>query len=134
MDLEEPDKMKKRRQEYRSESESRSVLSDSLRPHGYSRPECWSGQPFPSPGIKLRSAPLQADSLPAEPPGKPYSAKATTIFAYLISFKFHSSGLLLVFSKTFLKILHYWFSLFGKCKDEFHCSEQLLLFQIGDLL
>ena len=43
MDLEEPDKMKKRRQEYKSESESRSVLSDSLRPHGYSRPEYWSG-------------------------------------------------------------------------------------------
>ena len=42
----------------------------------FSRPEYWSGQPFPSPGdlpnpgIEPRSA-LQADSLPAEPPGKP---------------------------------------------------------------
>ena len=42
-----------------------------------SRPEFWSGEPFPSPGdlpnpgIKPRSPELQADSLPAEPPGKP---------------------------------------------------------------
>ena len=40
----------------------------------FSRPECWSGKPFPSPGhlpnlgIKPRSPTLQADSLPAEPP------------------------------------------------------------------
>ena len=44
---------------------------------GFSRPEYWKGQPFPSPGdlpnpgIKPRSPTLQADSLPAEPPGKP---------------------------------------------------------------
>ena len=44
---------------------------------GFSRPEYWSGQPFPSPGdlpnpgIKPRSPTLQADSLPAEPQGKP---------------------------------------------------------------
>ena len=43
----------------------------------FSRPEYWSGQPFPSPGdlsnpgIKPRSPTLQADSLPAEPQGKP---------------------------------------------------------------
>ena len=42
----------------------------------FSRPEYWSEQPFPSsgdlsnPGIEPRSA-LQADSLPAEPQGKP---------------------------------------------------------------
>ena len=42
----------------------------------FSRPEYWSGQPFPSPGdlpnpgIKPRSPTLQADSLPAEPQGK----------------------------------------------------------------
>ena len=42
----------------------------------FSRQEYWSGLPFPSPGdlpdpgIKLRSPALQADSLPAEPPGK----------------------------------------------------------------
>ena len=65
-----------------SQSESRSVVSDSLRPHGlysleFSRPEYWSGQPFPSPGdlpnpgIEPRSPTLQVDSLPAEPQGKP---------------------------------------------------------------
>ena len=43
----------------------------------FSRPEYWSGWPFPSPGylpnpgIVPRSPALQADSLPAEPPGKP---------------------------------------------------------------
>ena len=43
----------------------------------FSRPENWSGLPFPSagdlpnPGTELRSPTLQADSLPAEPPGKP---------------------------------------------------------------
>ena len=41
----------------------------------FSRPEYWSGYLFPSPGdlpnpgIKARSPTLQADSLPAEPPG-----------------------------------------------------------------
>jgi len=41
------------------------------------RPEYWSGLPCPSPGdlpnprIEPRSPPLQADSLPSEPPGKP---------------------------------------------------------------
>ena len=43
----------------------------------FSRPEYWSGQPFPSPrdppnpGIKPRSSALQAKSLPAEPQEKP---------------------------------------------------------------
>ena len=42
---------------------------------GFSRPEYWSGLPFPSPGdlpnpgIELESPALQADSLPSEPPG-----------------------------------------------------------------
>ena len=44
---------------------------------GFSRQECWSGLPFPSPGdlpnsvIEPGSPALQADSLPSEPPGKP---------------------------------------------------------------
>ena len=43
----------------------------------FSKPEYWSGSPFPAPGdlpnpgIEPRSPALQADSLPAEPPGKP---------------------------------------------------------------
>ena len=42
----------------------------------FSRQEYWSGLPFlspvdlPDPGIELRPPALQADSLPAEPPGK----------------------------------------------------------------
>ena len=57
------------------------VASDSLQPHSlsmeFSRPEYWSGQPFPSPGglpnpgVKPRSPALQADSLPVEPHGEP---------------------------------------------------------------
>ena len=44
----------------------------------FSRPECWSGYHFPSPGDRLnpgiepRSPTLQADSLPAKLPGKPH--------------------------------------------------------------
>ena len=43
----------------------------------FSRPEYWSGYPFPSPGdllnpgIEPRSPALRVDSLPAEPQGKP---------------------------------------------------------------
>ena len=62
---------------------SRSVVSNSLRPHGlvahqapqsmgFSRQEYWRGLPFPSPGclsysgIEPRSPALQADALPSE--------------------------------------------------------------------
>ena len=52
----------------------------------FSRPEYWSGYPFPSPGdlpnsgIKPRSPTLQADSLPAEPPGKPKNTGVGSLF------------------------------------------------------
>ena len=53
------------------ESESNSVVSNSLRPHGlsveFSRLEYWTANP----GIEPRSPTLQADSLPAEPQRKP---------------------------------------------------------------
>ena len=55
------------------ESENHSVVYDSLRPHRltvqfmeFSRPG-----DLPNPEIKPRSPTLQADSLPAEPQGKP---------------------------------------------------------------
>ena len=57
-----------------------------LCPWGFSRQEYWSGLPFPSPGdlpdpgIKLRPPTLQADSLPSEPPGKPYIWRALAKF------------------------------------------------------
>ena len=47
---------------------------------GFSRQECWSGLPFPSPGdlpnpgTKPGSPALQADSSPSEPPGEPLNA------------------------------------------------------------
>ena len=52
----------------------------------FSRPEHRSGFPFPSigdlfnPGIKPRSPALQADSLPAEPQGKPKNTAVGTLF------------------------------------------------------
>ena len=58
---------------------SRLQPSRLLCPWKFSRQEYWSGFPFPipgylpNPGIELRSPALQADSLPAEPPGKPRS-------------------------------------------------------------
>ena len=48
----------------------------------FSRPEYWSGYPFPSPGdlpnpgIEPRCPTLQVDSLPAEPEGKPLFFKS----------------------------------------------------------
>ena len=68
---------------------SHSVESNSLWPHGlqparllcpegFSRQEYWRGLPCPppwdppNPGIEPRSPTLQADSLPTEPPGKPW--------------------------------------------------------------
>ena len=66
----------------------RSVMSDSLQPHGpklarllcswgFSRRKYWSGLPcplpgdLPNPGIEPRSSTLKADSLPSQPLGKP---------------------------------------------------------------
>ena len=59
----------------------------------FSRPEYWSGWPFPSPGdlhnpgIKPRSRTLQADSLPAEPPGKPQMAESLLFIKYHLQLK-----------------------------------------------
>ena len=62
------------------ESESHSVVSVTpwtTQSMEFSRPEYWSGWPFPSPGdlpnpgIEPRSPISQADSLPVEPQGKP---------------------------------------------------------------
>ena len=45
---------------------------------GFCRQEYWSGLPclppgdLPDPGVKSHSPALQADSLPSEPPGKPF--------------------------------------------------------------
>ena len=82
-------------------SESHSVVSNCLWSHGIVhgvlQARIWSGQLFPSPGdhpnpgIEPRSPTLQADSLPAELPGKPkqndYSwqqTKGRYFFSYLL--------------------------------------------------
>ena len=52
---------------------------------GFSRQECWSGLPFPSPGdppnsgIESGSA-LQADSLLCEPPGPSHNKSREVLF------------------------------------------------------
>ena len=71
-------------------SESHSIMSDSLWPHGLYRPHGvlqarileWVAFPFsrylPNPGIEPRSPTLQADSLPAEPQGKPIGIRGVS--------------------------------------------------------
>ena len=55
-------------------------------PVGFSKPEYWSGLPFPSPrdlpepGIEPRSPALQADTLLSEPPGKPLYSHNRILF------------------------------------------------------
>ena len=55
----------------------------------FSRPEYWSGLPFPAPGdlpqpgTEPRSPTLQADSFPAEPPGKPSQPEAAGKLSYI---------------------------------------------------
>ena len=78
---------------------SRSVVSDSLWPHGlqptrllcpwgFSRQEYRSGLPcpppgdHPNPGIETRSPMLQADTLPSEPPGKPKKTGVDSLFLF----------------------------------------------------
>ena len=60
---------------------------------GFFRQECWSGFPFPSPGIfptqgmnlHLLSLPhWQAGSLPLPPPGKPYLSTTYQIFHFCL--------------------------------------------------
>ena len=72
-------------------SESRSVLSDFLRPHGLYIP--WNSpgqdtglgslsvlQDVPKPGIEPRSPALQGDSLPAKPQGKASNTGVGSLF------------------------------------------------------
>ena len=86
---------------------SRSVVSDSLQPHGlqpvrllcpwgFSRRKYWSGLPCPpghhsNPGIEPSCPALQADSLPSEPPGKPKNAEMDSLS--LLQGIFPSQGL-----------------------------------------
>ena len=77
---------------------------------GFSRQECLSGLPFPSPGdlpnpgIEPRSPALQADALPSEPPGKPCFKK----WRALIN---HNTHRRIYLGTTFLTTLIFFFSL-----------------------
>ena len=88
-------------------------------PMGFSRQECWSGLPFPSPGdlpdpgIEPGSPTLQADALPSEPPGKASEAEVDVFLEFSCFFYdpadvgdliFDSSA----FSKTSLDIWKFW--------------------------
>ena len=61
-----------------SESESRSVVSSSLQPHGLYSPGPSPGD-LPNPGIEPRSPALRADSLPAKPQGKPKNTRVGSL-------------------------------------------------------
>ena len=88
---------------------------------GFSRQECWSGLPFPSPGdlpdpgIKPGSPALQADALPSETPGKPNKGNKAEVNVFLeLSCCFSDStdvGSLIsgsfVFSKSSLNIWNF---------------------------
>ena len=55
----------------------------------FSRPEYWSGYPFPppgdfpNPGVEPRSPAMQADSLPAEPQDNPKNTGVGNLFLLL---------------------------------------------------
>ena len=101
--------------QYCKSSESHSVMSNSLQPHGLYSPwnspgqRQWSGQPFPSPGdlpnpgTEPRSPTLQVDSLPAEPQGKPKNTGvgSLSLLQWLFLTQESNQGLLL-----FRQILH----------------------------
>ena len=66
---------------------------------GFSRQECWSGLPFPSPGdlptpgIKPGFPSLQADALPSELPGKPISSSILISWIFFCTIYFLSNFL-----------------------------------------
>ena len=93
-------------------------------PMEYSRPEYWSGQPFPSPGdlpnsgIKPRSPSLQVDSLPVEPQGKPKNTGVGSLALLQGIFPTQGSNprllrcrRILYQPSTFRKVLRPWFGL-----------------------
>ena len=90
MDLTEAEDIKKRWQEYtevkslgrvRLFATPWTVAYQAPLSMGFSKQECWSGLPFPSPGdlpdpgIEPRSPALQAGALPSELPGKPWNTQ-----------------------------------------------------------
>ena len=81
----------------------------------FSRPESWSGWPFPSPGdlpnpgIKPRSPILQAESLPAEPQEKPKNPGVGSLSLLQWIFLTQESNMCLLHHRQIL----YWLSHHG---------------------
>ena len=65
---------------------------------GFSRQECWSGLPFPSPGdlldpgIEPGSPALRADALPSEPPGKARPRQGMELVSLALEGRFLTTG------------------------------------------
>ena len=94
------------------------VMSDSATPRvlqfiEFSRPEYWSGWPFPfpgdlpNPGIIPRSPALQADSLPSEPPGKPKNTGVGSLLLLQGNFLTQESNWVLLYCRRILYQLSY---------------------------
>ena len=122
---------------YCSESESCSLMSNSATPWiihiqsmEFSRPEYWSGQPFPSPrdlpnpGIKSRSPLLQADSLPVEPQGKPKNTGVCSLSLFQGIFPTQESNRDILNCRQILYQLNYQGSP-DKLNRERHISQDL---------
>ena len=84
---------------------------------GFSRQECWSGLPYPSPGdlpspgFEPRSPALQADSSPSEPPGKPQWSRSSSPPNERASFYLSVSqwmDMWLVFTLGLLSVMLLW--------------------------
>ena len=58
----------------------------------FSRPEYWSGQAFPSPEIEPRSPAFQADSLPAELPGKGQQTRRWLLKRWFVTHRSQGEG------------------------------------------
>ena len=77
----------------------------------FSRQEYWSGLPFPSPGdlpdpgIEPRSPALQADSLPSDPPWKPYTLELEKkVFVISVATDLLPGAMLIIFLVKFLYV------------------------------
>ena len=91
----------------------------------FSRPEYWSGEPFPSPGdldlpnpgIKPRSSSLRVDSLPAESQGKPKNTGVGSLSLFQWIFPTQESNQSLLHCRRILYQLSYEGSLTVIQKD-----------------
>ena len=113
------------------ESVSRSVVSDSLQPHkfymGFSRPEHWSGKPFPSPGdlpnpgIKPRSPTLQMILYQLSNKGSPRILECCSLSLLQQIFLIQESHQGLLHCKWILYLLSYQGSPWAKLRKVIYC-------------